>query len=61
MGGNIFTPKNDFAHGRFYSVNVPEMAEYTGAQPILIEQTFGTSLSKYWYTIVSLNPTSLDL
>lgn len=41
-GGNLFTPKNDFAHGRFYSVNVPEMAEYTGSQPLLIEQTFGT-------------------
>ena len=39
--GNIFTPKNDFAHGKFYSINVPEMAEYTGSQPLLVEQTFG--------------------
>ena len=38
---NMFTPENDFAHGKFYSVNVPEMAEYTGSQPLLIEQTFG--------------------
>ena len=38
---NMFTPENDFAHGKFYSVNVPEMAEYTGSQPLLVEQTFG--------------------
>jgi cytochrome oxidase assembly protein ShyY1 len=43
----MFTPENDFARGRFYSVNVPEMAEYTGAQPLLIEQTFGTLRSQY--------------
>ena len=42
-GGNVFTPRNDFAHGRFYSVNVKEMAEWTGSQPLLIEQTFGPS------------------
>jgi surfeit locus 1 family protein len=40
-GGNVFTPRNDFAHGKFYSVNVKEMAEWTGSQPLLIEQTFG--------------------
>jgi hypothetical protein len=40
---NMFTPKNEFEHGKFYSVNVPEMAEYTGAQPLLVEQTFGMS------------------
>jgi cytochrome oxidase assembly protein ShyY1 len=40
-GTSLFTPKNNFAHGKFYSVNVPEMAEYTGSQPLLIEQTFG--------------------
>lgn len=39
--GNIFTPPNEFARGKFYSVNVPEMAAYTGAQPLLIEETFG--------------------
>ena len=38
----MFTPANDFENGRFYSVNVDEMAEYTGTQPLLIEQTFGT-------------------
>jgi cytochrome oxidase assembly protein ShyY1 len=37
----MFTPENDFAHGKFYSVNVPEMAEYTASQPLLVEQTFG--------------------
>jgi surfeit locus 1 family protein len=42
-GGNVFTPRNDFAHGKFYSVNVKEMAEWTGSQPLLIEQTFGAS------------------
>jgi hypothetical protein len=40
----MFTPENDFEHGKFYTVNVPEMAEYTGSQPLLIEQTFGISL-----------------
>jgi len=40
-GANVFTPKNDFAHGKFYSVNVKDMAEWTGSQPLLIEQTFG--------------------
>jgi hypothetical protein len=39
---NIFTPENDFGHGKFYYVNVPQMAEYTGSEPLLIEQTFGT-------------------
>ena len=39
----MFTPENDFAHGKFYYVNVPEMAEYTGSQPLLVEQTFGIS------------------
>ena len=43
-GGNVFTPRNDFAHGKFYSVNVKEMADWTGSQPLLIEQTFGPSL-----------------
>ena len=38
----MFTPENDFEHGKFYYVNVPEMAEYTGTQPLLVEQTFGT-------------------
>jgi surfeit locus 1 family protein len=38
---NVFTPENDFAHGKFYYVNVPQMAEYTASQPLLIEQTFG--------------------
>lgn len=42
-GKNIFTPSNDFARGKFYYVNVPEMAEYTGTEPFLVEQTFGMS------------------
>ena len=41
---NLFTPTNDFAHGKFYSVNVPEMAAYTGTQSLLIEETFGRTL-----------------
>jgi hypothetical protein len=40
-GANLFTPMNDIVHGKFYSVNVKEMAEWTGSQPLLIEQTFG--------------------
>jgi surfeit locus 1 family protein len=44
---NIFTPQNDFARGKFYWINVPEMAEYTGAQPLLIEQTFGMSIRSW--------------
>ena len=36
-----FLPKNDFERGRFYSVDVPEMATSTGCEPLLVEQTFG--------------------
>jgi hypothetical protein len=46
---NLFTPQNDFAHGKFYAVNVPEMAQYTGSQPLLIEQTFGILPSQVTY------------
>jgi len=36
-----FLPKNDFERGKFYSVDVSEMAAYTGCEPLLVEQTFG--------------------
>ena len=49
--GNLFTPKNDIAHGKFYSVNVNEMAEWTGSQPLLIEQTFGVTSSQLIFTL----------
>jgi len=38
----MFTPQNDFERGKFYWVNLPEMAEYTGTLPILVEETYGT-------------------
>ena len=61
-GASLFIPKNDFAHGKFYSVNVPEMAEYTGSQPLLIEQTFGIiPLPLVGMVLFVIEPTTLHL
>jgi cytochrome oxidase assembly protein ShyY1 len=45
-----FLPKNDFEHGKFSYIDVPEMAAYTGSQSLLVEQTFGP------YRQTQLNP-----
>jgi hypothetical protein len=37
----LFSPKNDFEYGKFYYIDVPEMAAYTGSEPVLVDQTFG--------------------
>jgi len=38
---NMFTPKNKPEEGKFYFPDVKEMAEWTGSQPIWIEETMG--------------------
>ena len=40
---NMFTPDNKPEQGIFYFPDVSQMAEFTGSQPIWIEQTMGTS------------------
>lgn len=41
---NMFTPDNDVAHGKFYFPDVKQMAEYSGSEPVWIEETMAPSL-----------------
>jgi surfeit locus 1 family protein len=43
---NMFTPDNIPEEGRFYFPDVPQMAELTGSQPVLIEETMGRC---FWF------------
>lgn len=38
---NMFTPDNKPEEGRFYFPDIKQMADLTGAQPVLIEETMG--------------------
>jgi surfeit locus 1 family protein len=37
--GNMFTPKNEPEKGKWFFPSVKEMAEYTGSQPVWVEET----------------------
>jgi surfeit locus 1 family protein len=39
--GNMFTPKNEPENGKWFFPNVDEMAEWSGSQPVWIEETMG--------------------
>ncbi|KKA17070.1 COX1 assembly protein Shy1 [Rasamsonia emersonii CBS 393.64] len=43
MKKNMFTPENKPEEGKFYFPDVNQMAELTGSQPVLIEETMGGS------------------
>lgn len=43
MKKNMFTPDNKPEEGKFYFPDVSQMAELTGSQPVLIEETMGGS------------------
>jgi surfeit locus 1 family protein len=44
---NMFTPDNEPEKGVFYFPDVEQMAELTGSQPVLIEETMGMCLSPF--------------
>lgn len=42
--GNFFTPKNEPAEGKWFFPSVDEMAEWSGSQPVWVEETMSKSV-----------------
>lgn len=51
---NMFTPDSKPEDGRFYFMDIAEMAKLTGSQPVYMEETFGKETQAELISVITM-------